>query len=100
MQSNSKLTQDQKDWLKIMSAAHPEIQFAIAGRTTFAFQHKGDTVEFATAFCSDSEKKKRAKVGKYFALCRYFDEHTVKLKLEYFNNLVDFIHDDIYNSTY
>lgn len=96
MQSNSKLTQDQKDWLKIMSALHPEIRFAIVGETTFAFQHKGNTVEFATAICADTEKKNRTKVGKYFALDRYFDGHTVKLKFEDFDNMLDVIHDRTY----
>jgi hypothetical protein len=96
MLSNSKLTQDQKDWLKIMSNLHPEIRFAIAGETTFAFKNLGDIVEFATAICSDSEKKNRAKVGKYFALDRYFDGHTVKLKFVDFDNMLDAIYDRTY----
>ncbi len=103
MQSNSKLTQTQKRWLKTMSALHPEIQFAIAGQTTFAYKHSGNFVEFSTDICSNSEKKQRAKVGKYFALYRFYEGQTVKLKLEDFNNLVDNIPDDIddiYNSTY
>ena len=96
MESNTKLTQDQKDWLKIMSALHPEIRFAIVGETTIAFQHQGDTVEFATALCHNTEKKNRTKVGKYFALDRYFDGHTVKLKFEDFDNMLDVIHDRTY----
>lgn len=96
MTSNTKLTQDQKDWLKIMSALHPEIRFAIAGETTFAFQHQGDIVEFATAICHDAEKKNRVKVGKYYALDRYFDGNTVKLKFADFDNMLDVIHDRVY----
>jgi hypothetical protein len=96
MQSNTKLTQDQKDWLKIMSALHPEIQFAIVGKTTFAFERQGDIIEFATAICHDAEKKNRFKVGKYYALDRYFDGHTVKLKLEDFNLALTSIHDKQY----
>ena len=81
MPSNSKLTQDQKDWLKQMSALHPEIKFAVAGQTTFAFHRESDIIQFATAICSNSEKKNRAKVGKFYALDRFFDGHTVKLKV-------------------
>jgi hypothetical protein len=93
MQSNSKLTAEQKDWLAIMSALHPEIQFEVVGKTTFAFQRQGDIVEFATAICSNSEKKQRNKVGKCFALERFIDGHTVKLKLEDFNLMVTTIAD-------
>jgi len=96
MLSNSKLTQDNKDWLKIMSALHPEIHFTIAGQTTFAFCHLGNTVEFATAICSDSEKKNRAKVGKYFALERFIEGQTVKMKFRDFDNMLDVIHDSTY----
>jgi hypothetical protein len=93
MQSNSKLTAEQKDWLTIMSALHPEIQFEVVGKTTFVFRRQGDIVEFATAICSDSEKKQRNKVGRYFALRRYFDGQTVKLKVEDFNLTVTTIAD-------
>jgi len=96
MQSNSKLTAEQKDWLAIMSALHPEIQFEVVGKTTFAFERQGDIVEFATAICNDTEKKQRNKVGKYYALNRYFDGHTVKLKLEDFNLMVTTIADKQY----
>jgi hypothetical protein len=93
MQSNTKLTQEQKVSLKLLSARFPEIQFAIAGQTTFAFHRQGDIVEFATAICSNSEKKNRAKVGKFYAIDRYFSGRTVKLKLEDFNLMVTTIAD-------
>jgi hypothetical protein len=93
MLSNSKLTQDQKDWLELMSALHGEIKFEVVGKTTFAFERQGDIVEFATAICNNTEKKQRNKVGKYFALDRYFGGHTVKLKLEDFNLMVTTIAD-------
>ena len=91
MQSNSKLTQEQKDWLK--ESGHNEIKFEIVGKITFAYKHSGNFVEFSTAICSDSEKKQRNKVGKYFALCRFYDGHIVKLKLEDFNIMVTTIAD-------
>ena len=96
MESNTKLTQGEKDWLKTMSADHPEIHFAIVGETTFAFEHKGDTVEFATAICHDAEKKNRTKVGKYFAIARYFEGNTVTLKFQDFGNMLDVMHDRVY----
>ena len=96
MQSNTKLTPEQKDWLQIMSALHPEIQFEIVGKTTFAFERQGDIVEFATAICHDGEKKNRTKVGKFYALDRYFDGHTVKLKDNDFLNMIDVMLDATY----
>jgi hypothetical protein len=91
MLSNSKLTQTQKDWLK--ESEHNEIQIVVIGKTTFAYKHYGHFVEFSTAICSNSEKKQRNKVGKYFALCRFYEGQTVTLKLEDFNLMLGTIAD-------
>ena len=67
----------------------PGVNFAIMGRTTIAFKHVGDNVEFATAICADNEKKNRPKVGKYWALVRFENNQTVKLPFTQFDNMLD-----------
>jgi hypothetical protein len=89
MQSNSKLTSEQKQWLEIMIALHPEINFAVMGKTTIAFKHLGELVEFATAICADNEKKQRDKVGKHWALSRFDEGQTVKMPKYQFDNMLE-----------
>ena len=89
MNSNSKITKDQKQWFEIMTAIHPEINFAIMGKTTIAFKHVGNLVEFATAICGDNEIKNRPKVGKYWAFNRYVEGQTVKMPFFQFDNMLD-----------
>ena len=89
MQSNSKLTGLQKQLLKAKQLRNPDVKFAIMGKTTIAFKHVGDNVEFATAICADTEKKNRPKVGKYYALNRFENCQTVKLPFTQFDNMVE-----------
>ena len=89
MQSNSKLTKSAKSLLKKMRAELPNVQFAIMGKTTIAFKHVGDNVEFATAICADNEKKNRFKVGKFWAIRRFYNGQTVKLPFFQFDNMLE-----------
>ena len=89
MQSNSKLFADQKTVLKNLRRDLPKVQFAIMGKTTIAFKHVGDNVEFATAICADNEKKNRPKVGKYYALTRFTNGQTVKMPFFQFDNMLE-----------
>jgi hypothetical protein len=89
MQSNSKLTKYQKSMLKDLRGFMPDVQFAIMGKTTIAFQHVGDNVEFATAICADTEKKNRPKVGKFYAITRFENQQTVKMPFFQFDNMLD-----------
>lgn len=89
MQSNSKLTDLQKQFLKAKQLANPEVKFAIMGKTTIAFKHVGDNVEFATAICADTEKKNRPKVGKYYAIQRFENGQTVKMPFFQFDNMLE-----------
>jgi hypothetical protein len=66
MQSNSKLNKVEKSLLKDFAKVMPHVKFVHAGKTTIAFQHVGNLVEFATAICSDTEKRivpKLASIG-------------------------------------
>ena len=88
MQSNSKLNAIEKSLFKDYRKMLPDVQFAIMGKTTIAFKHVGDNVEFATAICADNEKKNRPKVGKYWALTRFDAGQTVKLPYHQFHDMV------------
>lgn len=89
MQSNSKLSKYAKSQLKDLLEANPSVKFAIMGKTTIAFHHVGDNVEFATAICADNEKKNRPKVGKYWAMQRFDNCQTVKLPFTQFDNMLE-----------
>ena len=86
MQSNSKLNKSQKSFLKDMIKSNPSVQFAMIGETTFAFKREGNLVEFATAICADNEKKNRPKVGKYWAMTRFENGQTVKMRYTDFDD--------------
>jgi uncharacterized protein YkvS len=89
MQSNSKLTKAQKTALKRMIKFMPHVQFAQTEKTTIAFAHVGNLVEFSTAICADNEKKNRPKVGKFYAIERFENMQTVKMRFADFNNMID-----------
>jgi hypothetical protein len=89
MQSNSKLTADQKEFRKVLL---DEFAGAIVenGKTTIAFLNRGNTVEFALAVMSDNEKKFRTKVGEYHALSNFDNGLTVKMnKYDFYTMLAD-----------
>jgi len=90
MQSNSKLSLSQRIDLRAFKSDNPAIEFAVDGKTTFAYKRKGNLIEFATAICSDNEKKNRAKVGQYYAIERFISGETVKLP--------DFLFDGLKNN--
>ena len=89
MQSNSKLSKFEKSVLKDALKFNPDVQFAIMGKTTIAFQHVNDLVEFSTAICADNEKKNRPKVGKYWAMTRFENGQTVKMPFTQFDNMME-----------
>ena len=89
MQSNSKLNNFEKALFKDYRKMLPDVQFAIMGKTTIAFKHVGDNVEFATAICADNEKKNRPKVGQYYALSRFNWGATVKLPVYQFETMLE-----------
>ena len=89
MQSNTKLSKVEKALFKDCRKMLPDVQFAIMGKTTIAFKHVGDNVEFATAICADNEKKNRPKVGKCWALVRFENRQTVKLPFFQFDNMLE-----------
>ena len=89
MQSNTKLSKFEKSLLKDYRKMLPDVKFAIMGKTTIAFKHVGDNVEFATAICADNEKKNRPKVGKYFAIVRFENRQTVKMPFFQFDNMLE-----------
>ena len=96
MQSNTKLTKAQKTGLKALKRALPHVQFVRAGKTTVAFAHVGELVEFSTAICADNEKKNRPKVGELYALSRFDFDQTVKMRFADFDNMIDNIVADNY----
>lgn len=96
MHSNTKLGNFEKSLLKSFCEVNPDVKFARAGKTTFAFMHVGQLVEFATAICSDTEKKNRPKVGKYWAMTRFENSQTVKMRFADFENMIDNIVADNY----
>jgi hypothetical protein len=89
MQANTKLNKLEKSLLKDACRDLPDVKFAIMGKTTIAFKHVGDNVEFATAICADNEKKNRTKVGKYWAMTRFENGQTVKMPFFQFDNMLE-----------
>ena len=95
MQSNTKLTAEQKEILREMR----EIQdgavqvLNLDNKTTMAFMPKGNTVEFALSVMSDNEKKFRPKVGEYFARCRFENDETVKMEKHDFMRMCETVWD-------
>jgi hypothetical protein len=74
--SNSKLSKEQKDWLKNVKVYFPSIKLVAYGRVTFAYsltEHKGCV---SWSISSDKEIKIRAKVGQYYALKRFLEGRT------------------------
>ena len=89
MQSNSKLSKFEKSLLKDFTKFNPDVGFATMGKTTIAFKHVGELVEFSTAICAPNEKKNRPKVGKYWAIARFDTGQTVKLPFFQFDNMLE-----------
>ena len=93
MQSNTKLTAEQKEILREMR----EIQdgavqvLNLDNKTTMAFMPKGNTVEFALSVMSDNEKKFRPKVGEYMARSRFENGATVKMRTHDFYAMCEFV---------
>jgi hypothetical protein len=77
--SNTKLTPEQKQCLKSLKAQLQNVTIKTDGKTTIAYQEKGNTVEFALSVMSPNEKKFRAKVGEFFALNAFVNSKTVKM---------------------
>lgn len=89
MQSNTKLTPDQKEERKLLLKSMPNVTLVNNAETTFAYQEKGNTVELSLSVKSDNEKKFRSKVGEYHALRRWYDGQTVKMKTTDFFDMLD-----------
>lgn len=91
MNSNTKLTPDQKFILKDLKkeARDNGINWANNGETTIAFKRMGNTVRFSTSVSSPDETKFRRKVGEYYALIRLMDhDNYVVLNLSDFDNMM------------
>ena len=69
MQSNTKLTKDQKQQLRDMVADHPTVRFATDyDSVVCAFALHGNVMRFAFSVKSPNEQKFRMKVGKLRAM--------------------------------
>lgn len=88
-QSNSKLTKDQKEYLRYLLADNPQVNFHFIGDTTIAYEQLENFVEFSTAICSEGEKKFRKSVGKYWAMNRLVNAGGVKLPKDQFDVMID-----------
>lgn len=77
MNSNSKLTPDQKFILKNMKmkAQNMGIKLLDNGKTTIAYKELGNTVKFSVSVTSPDEKKYRSKVGQFYALERIMNHN-------------------------
>lgn len=98
MQSNTKLTTNQKEILKSLKLNNLDVTLVNNMQTTIAYQEKGNTVEFSLAVMSDNEKKFRRKVGEYNALMRFESGYTVKMNKYDFTNMLDHVFN--FNSFY
>ena len=91
MNSNTKLTPDQKFILKSMKtmAKMQGVDLINNGETTIAYMVKGNTVRFSTSVKSMDETKFRRKVGEYNALVRLMDyDNYIVLNIDDFNYLL------------
>ena len=80
MQSNSKLTAEQKADLKLLKKHAKSNGTRIhSDATTIAYKIHPKTVEFSLAVMSDNETKFRPNVGKYYALTRFNNGQTVTM---------------------
>ena len=87
MQSNTKLTPEQKIYLGDLKAAFTG-SLVENRETTIAYIERGNTVEFALAVMSPDEKKFRAKVGEYHALRAFENGSTVKMAQDDFRAML------------
>ena len=94
MQANTKLSDNQKIQLRNLRSALPEVKVVnLNNKTTIAYVHKGNTVEFALSVMAPTENKFRPKVGEYYARLRYMGENTVKMDKDDFLAMCDCLWD-------
>ncbi len=97
MQSNSKLTAEQKIILRDMlddAFDNDIVVMNLDNITTMAYRDCGDTVQFSLCVMSANEKKFRAKVGKYHALERLlYNEQFVTMRRIDFVIMCDWVWD-------
>lgn len=89
VQSNTKLTQDQKTFLKELKAKLPNVKVRNNGYTTIAYMDRGNTVEFAVSVAAPNEIKFRRKVGEYYAILRFNYKVTVKMDRKDFYHMME-----------
>lgn len=97
MFSNTRLTAEQKIELKNYRGMAEALGIRVVregfdGATTIAYRQLVSTVEFALSNCSPNEHKYRRKVGEYFALRRFFDAQTVKMRDGDFYTMLDVVY--------
>jgi len=85
MQANTKLTADQKEFLKNLKEEMSDVKVLnLDNKTTIAFKRLGNTVEFALSVMAPTEKKFRRKVGEFHALRKFENCETVKMDADDF----------------
>lgn len=94
--ANTKLTDSQKQELK-QFGIHAEMEniqtINLDDKTVMAYKVLGNTVGFALSVMAPTETKFRAKVGRYYALQRFFDNQTVKMGISDFMEMCEFVWD-------
>ncbi len=88
MQSNSKLTAEQKFILRDMLDIAIEANITVVNLdnvTTMAYRDVGDNVQFSLCVMSSNEKKFRTKVGQFHALERllYNDQFVTMRRIDF-----------------
>lgn len=89
--SNSKLDQYENDQRKIVKAEFKQDGGRVVndGITTIAYlQVSANLVEFSTSICSPDEQKFRRKVGEFYALQRFEEGNTVKMRVPEFHTMM------------
>ena len=94
MQANTKLSVHQKEILKELKEILKGVQvLKLDDKTTIAFKPLDNTVEFALSVMAPTEKKFRRKVGKFYALQKFYDAQTVKMDKEDFMRMTEWVWD-------
>lgn len=93
MASNTKLSFDEKEFLRDLRLEQKNVKVLNNGQTTIAYRVFPNTVEFSLAVWSLDEKKFRAKVGEYYARKRMEYNETVKMEKNDFYNMMG----DVFN---
>jgi hypothetical protein len=96
MQANTKLTAEQKselrDLLQVARVQGIKV-VCLNERNTLAYRRRGNTTEFALSVKAPNEKKFRAKVGKYWALLRFFNGQKVAMDSQDFDIMTEAVFD-------